>query len=563
MQTALLRRERDCILGFAKDYLRFIRHHKLFCAGIGLTLVLAYGFYATHYTVHIDQLFQEYYNGNLLFSVGRWTTPVIHFLTNWMNFAPFWHTAVMAILLFLSAIAWTDLFSRASGGKISDTALFVFCCVFVSYPAIKAQLTYPILNIILSYVLVPISIRFLTEAVVQRSGRIKRILAALLFLIPAIDMYESFAAVFIVGVFATMLLLYLLHDGGTKKPSFYFRFALLAISLLFAAILADFAISKLLNLLICGTTEFWYVANTKIFWLSDNPARITVRLMLSLFVYFVIGSISVPFLATFTASALIGFAAILSVAIKRRSAVPVLLYLGMLTSVFALSIVVGRLSPIRELQTLPLFFAFSCMFLLQFCQGKRVLYCLASFLLFVLVFNQTKELNNYAVENYERYNYETALLEDVGNDLLQYDIQNKPTFFYTDDFHLPESLCHPREEEHPATRAYRNLMISILDRILPDVFFRKVNGYGYGTDYSTAGVAKSLDAQFMGYESFIQWAGNNHLERFMARLGYPLLTGSEQMKTDCKRLLSDNDPTCRYRIIETEEAVLVYFMNIE
>ena len=543
----------------------FLAQKKRFVLCTALTLLLSYGFYAAHYTVHIDQLVPAYYDGTLLVNAGRWSAALIHLFTGWMDFAPFWHTAVMCICLLFASVLWALLFSEASGGKLSEPVLTVFGAVFVSYPVLMAQLTFPVLNIALSYALVPLALRSALSGFTQKQHRGRRYAAAFGLLIFAVDMYESFAGVYLVGLFGVCLLLCAYHGDSFKCPKDHVRFVLHAGAILLFAVAADLAASKLINLAVCGTTEYWYGTNEYILWFRSDPATNLKRLICSLIATYAIGSFSMPFVFYFVFCAVAGTAFAFALAVKRRSALPFLLYAGLFGSSMALVLLVGASLRSTQMQTLPVFVAFVTMLLFAYVwKGRsRALKAAVACILIVIVFSQTKTVNNYAVENYERYTYEASLLQDVGKELLQYDTSRKPVAFYAADHRLPESLRRTRNSTHPLVKLGQDLMFPVFDRVLPEGYFERMRRYAYPDAQNAADIAREEASSFPIYTSFLSWADfEDNFGKMMARLGYSYPPCSAEQKEKIKDLLTENDPTCRYKIIETDDMILVQFMTV-
>ena len=545
-----------------KKCFSFPLQNKRYSICLILTLVLSYGFYACHYTVHIDQLVPEYYTGTYLINAGRWSAPIIHFFTNWMSFSPFWHTVVMGLFLFLAAIAWSVLFFTVSNGKLSETTLLVFSSLFVSYPVITAQLTYPILNIALCYVLVPFSLYFFVTAFFEQQRRMRHFILSLIVLIPAVDMYESFACVYLFGLFAILMLMYFYNDNVFKRKRNAIVFFMVAVSFLAAAIIIDFLLSKMLNYLLCGEFQFGYGPNTKIYWFSDHPLRIAKRLLMMMITQLLIGSLSLPFVFSFLVFGVIGLAVMIAAGIKKRSFFPVICYFGMCFSIVALSFLVGRMTPFRQMQALSVFVPFILMLIYRLIERKRIIKIVLSCILTIIVIGQTIDINHYAVDNYERHSYETALLQNVCMDLTEYDIQNKPVVFYADDYRLPKSLQRPRNGSHPVFNLYGTLMAPVFDRVLPKNYFKKIGGYGYPD--TSEKIAEKVASDFPAYQSFIAWMSEYYsFYGYLSRLGYSFKVCSPEQKADATANASLNDPTCRYRIIESDDYILVQIMTID
>lgn len=548
-----------------KECYCFLKEKKLFVLCTLITLVLSYGFYATHYTVHWDQLIPEYYDGLLLVNAGRWSAALIHFFTGWMDFAPFWHTAVMCLFLLFSAIVWAILFSEASGKKLSEPVLMAFSTVFVSYPVLQAQLTFPVLNIALSYALVPLAIRFVLHGFLEKTNRIKRYLSAVILLVFAVDMYESFAGVFLVGFFAVLLLLFQMNDSFSKQWKQYCCSLLHAIGLLLMAIIIDLVLSKLINLALCGTTEYWYGTNEFIAWFSSSFFTNVKRLLCSVFATYVIGSLSLPFLFFFLFCAAAGTVFFTITAVIKRTVVPVLLFMGLCLSAMALVLIAGYSIKFTQMQTLPVFVAFVSMTLFHqlFAGSKKHLKIIVSCIFIIIVFSQTKTINNYAVENYERFSYESSVLEDVGKDLLKYDTSKKPVAMYAENYELPDCLRHSRNHLHPLVKFWQDLFFPLFDRVLPNGYFERMRRYYYPNIQNTADLSAEIADSFTVYTSYISWAGyTDNYQKIMSRLGYSINTCTDQQMEGISNLLVENDPTCRYKIIETDDLILVQFMTV-
>lgn len=385
-----------------RDVFKFAKVQKSIIVFTALTIVLSYGFYATHYSIHIDQLVTEYYNGTALIGAGRWATPVIHWLTNWMNFAPFWHTMIMGVLLLAGAVCWSFLFKKASNDHLSDFSLIAFSVIFVSYPVIEAQITYPILNIVLSYSLVAVSLILQSDSFLS----IKKLLVSLALLVISVDMYESFAAVYLVGLFSVIIIKFLYDEGFSKKFKDIFLFALKPIIILILAIAVDFLISKLICFICCGTTEFWYANNTRILWFDVGLIDNAIWLIRLLFAkYFILG-FSFPCLFLNFILELCGLIFSIYYVITKKTLVPAMLFIGLSVSVVSLSLIVGYITELTQDQTLAIFAAFMIMIIADKCFVKRRIQTVFSVVLVLLTVNQAKTINNYSVDNYERSEYE-------------------------------------------------------------------------------------------------------------------------------------------------------------
>ena len=533
------------------------------------TLILSYGFFATHYSYHIDQLVPEYYSGTALISAGRWIAPLIHLLTNWMNFAPFWHTAIMAALLFFAATAWIILFKEVSVDRLSSASLLAFGVFFVSFPVLAAQLTYPVLNIALAYWLIPVALWILIgkydEGVIW-----KRCLVSLLFLVPAIDMYESFAAVFLVGLFAVLILRYFYDESFPGKLKDVLLFTIKAVIILLVAIIVDLLISKLVCFVCCGTTKFWYSNNMRILW-SENKFGFldnAIWLLRTLFAKYIIGAVSTPFLLLYFVVSIFGCIVSVGYSLKRKTIIPFFLFAGLFVASLSLSIVVGYALAFTQEQALPIYVAFIVMLIVAVLPKNKSVQMIVAVVLAIIVLNQTQNVNNYAVVNYERYSYESELLEDVGEDLLKHEINNKPVVFKAENYQLPQVFANSQSTQNPIEKRFQNICFHFLDVVLPKQYYSKMDDWYSDKIGNAESIGRVIAKSQTAYCSFISWACptvdskapyHPSIYEAMRRLGYNLILCSNEDIQQAEKILVENNDSKRYVIIETDAIIIVQF----
>lgn len=528
-----------------------------------VVLFLSYGFYATHYTIHIDQLVTEYYNGNVMIGAGRWSAPIIHIFTNWMNFAPYWHTLLMAILLFASAMVFGQVFMKASEDKLPDYAVLIFSVIYISYPIINAQLTFPILNIALAYLLSSIALWIITS---NEKLKIKNVIITLILLIVSVDLYESFAMVFLVGFFGVMLIKNIFVQEKILFKEF-FKTALKGVLFLLSAIVIDLIISKIICLICCGTTHFWYNSNTEILW-SYGVLDAAIWLVRTLFAFYIIGAHSCFYIFLFDVTVILGTIVFIVLSIKRKSIFPILIFICVAVSSLALAIVTGMAPAYSQSQALPAFVAMIIMLLFCMLPNKKYLKSIFAVLLVIITLNQTKLINNYAVNNYERYEYETNLLRDVGKELTyHHSVTTKPVAFVVDSNILPSSLKETRNAIHPIVKKYQNAFEKVFDSVIPNVYFQKMGGW-FGADIeSTKGLADYLSKTPRAYYSFIE--RTNFKDNIvgdvygaMNRLGYHLIDCSEDEYNIAKEMEIENIDNSLFCIKETVSLIIVRFFDV-
>ncbi len=124
----------------------------------------------------------------------------------------------------------------------------------------------------------------------------------------------------------------------------------------------------------------------------------------------------------------IGLIMTIVLAINQRSGLVLLLFLGLFLSVFALSLIKGEATPYRTCSTFGLFVGFILMVLFFMLKGKgiRMIY---GVLMLILVVNQSRALNNWFVNDYQRYEYDKEVLLNVAEEIETNFDASKPVVF--------------------------------------------------------------------------------------------------------------------------------------
>lgn len=555
----------------------FIKKHPAYAIISVFVIVLAYGFYATKYTFNFDQLVPEYYDGIVLITAGRWSAPLIHFFTNWMRFSPFWHTVMMMALFWLSGLCWINLFKKASNEKIKDTSLLTFWCLFPIYPMIVEQLTFPILNIALAYVLTPISLWILYPILFENRFKIKNLFVSLIFMIVCIDMYESFAPVFLTGLCAILVLRCIFTSDQSTESSFksiFFVF-LKAVSFLAVAILFDLLISKIVCYICSGSFEFWYNSNTSTKWLEyGNLIDALVWFLRDVFAHYVIvgaGDFSILFFDVMLLSSVIT-AIIFSV--KKKSIIPLIVFMCLCLASVSLCFIKGSAPLYRCEQSLPLFVAFVFMLLFQFAANKKALSTLLSIIAIILVLNETQQINNYAVRNYEIFEYGYSRLREIGNELEKYDTSKKPVVFTHNKNACiyPKAFCTPKKTENPLYSAFSKTACNFWDNILSEKFYKNMNDvvWSYAgieiTDCETLIVTKKSKATI--YTPFLTGLSYNDYRladgyKALEQMGYEYIPCTKDEYKEAQTYLVPDDKSVKFEITETDKMIIVQLMSVE
>ena len=463
-----------------------------------VSLVLAFGFYATHYTYHIDMLVDDYYNDTVLIAAGRFSAPIISFLTNWMQFAPFWHTAMLCIILFFAGLIFAVLFKRVFS-EIPSFATFSFWIVFATYPIISYQLTYPILSVVLPYALIGIAVWLMLPIFKGEKMSLSSMLLSVFLITVSVDMYESHAAVFLTTV-SGVVFLHFMSEHRHRKLKFneIFLIFLKAVLILAVAVILDFVISKIVCFISTGSFEFWYGKNTAVAWTEGSILK-TVKWIVREYIgkYFIAGVSNLSILLYDIAIVGGGVLSVILFA-RKRSVWYIVLYVACVLASISLGVVIGSGPTYRMAQPVQLFVPFFVMLFVFFLPAKKQVFkMLVACVLGIIVINQTLSINRYSVVNYQRFQYENNILENIAEDLREYPIEKKAVLFISNEkFDFPHFESTPLSLENPIAEKIADIMYAVYDKVIPGTTFKRINErYGDKAGYSLL-CSKNIDRFF-------------------------------------------------------------------
>ena len=382
--------------------LEFINKEKLFLFLITITCAASYGFTITNFSIGIDDTSVErYIHGGELLSQGRFGAVILDKIFGVMTVLPFWTDFLAVLILVFAAIIWSILFKSVAKDKIKSGALIIFATIFVSYPLINEIFIYmpASLSICAGYLLTGIALILSYEFVLSKKISLGVISTLLMCFV--VSIYESFAAVYICGFFAILIIKYIFQDEereGLKKYFLYiFKFCLI----LLIAILLNLIISNIL-IKVIGLTRSDN-GEKSILWLNKGSIQDVIgNLIEGLKNNF--GYMStwyrpiLVFLVTCIFTVVLAFV----LAIRFKSITPAILMLGLGISNILLSLVQGAASPYRTCQSFAIFIGVVWMLLAVLIDGrykKVILYALV----FILVLYQTRDLSQWFYNDYKRF----------------------------------------------------------------------------------------------------------------------------------------------------------------
>lgn len=387
-----------------------------------ITSLLSFGFVLTHSSVNIDTLaYDRYFNGNALLAQSRFTAPLLDKIFNIMQFNPFFVDCLAVLFLILSSILFCSLFKIISNNKINPIAYTIFSCILISYPLLPEIFTYTpaSLNICLSYCLIAFSLILSYENIKYKKKYLW--IPASIITCLTISLYESFASVYLLGIFMILILEFFYNIKSKKTFSEFFLFF---VKLLFPLVLGFFLeliISiSLIKLLKIATPQY---ANKTITYQTLGIFNGLKSLLKTVSIKYFIASVCYLPITFFALCSIISILYGIISSVKYKKITIFLLFLGLFLSAISLSLIQGTASPYRTCQTFALFVGFIFMILSNNILNIKFSLLLKKCLiviLFILIFYQCKDIHHWFYINYLRYEE-----EKTSASLICYEIAKK------------------------------------------------------------------------------------------------------------------------------------------
>lgn len=511
---------KSTLLQIKDDFFYFIKTHKPVVVLSILTLVLCYGFTLTNYSIGTDETaFDVYFDHTELLAQGRFSGPLLQKLLGIYEFAPFWLDAVALICLFIGIILWCLVFSTTCDDCLHQASYVAFATIFISYPLINEIfiLMTMSLSICLTYALTALALLIMQKF--SEAPRFGPIAVTSIILCFAVSFYESFASVYLCGIFCILILENLFSDLPKNFKRTLKRFVFFLLPILIGVIL-EFIVSNLLIFLL-GLQHSSY-SETQIFWFTGSIPQ-TIRLIIASILedYFLIGASYLP-IFIFAVFTMICIVLGIVLWVKKRSSLLFILFAGLSLSTFSLSLIQGRAAAYRTCQAFAVFIAFLVMLSIQLLSKRKIIHAVALCLVFVLVLEQSKDLSQWFYMDYLRYQEDKSLVLSVGNTLEQNFDLSKPVVFVGDpkisDYILDYRSIKDNSPIKQAAKWGANL--------LPLAYSRKLMT-----------IIDSRGNQINGHWLCVAWGvntlgTNTELIKFMALNGFDLKQGSVAQYND-------------------------------
>lgn len=184
-----------------QDIKKFVTTNKTHLAICAFFLIIAYGYFVTHWAISIDSEKTTFFSSTDILKgwtkEGRFLNGPLVFLSN-NKIIPFWNDFFSVALLFLSSIILSTGLSRIKENK---DGLLIFSLAYIIAPIYSFYLRFTTYNVLIGIglILSSLTIYYLITLLNQEKFNKKIFLISTLFLFFAINIYQMFAVYYITG----------------------------------------------------------------------------------------------------------------------------------------------------------------------------------------------------------------------------------------------------------------------------------------------------------------------------------------------------------------------------
>ncbi len=426
---------REYLLNFIK-----LVKSKKFTIPLITIAVLSYAYRIANQTVSRDDTALDfYYNQGGILAQGRFSQLILPKILGITNLSSPTVNIIAVILMILSCYLFASLFMKVSKNSLSKISLVIFATFFISYPLITEIFVFDgdILNVSFSYMIMPIILMIARHFVEFR--KLKPLLLAGVLLAFVLPLYESFASVYIFGVLAILILEFLFDLEGEKGlKSNMFKLFKYTFPLIIGIIL-----DVIINLVIRFTMTLPNNhADNTILWLK-GPGQALITLIRGLFYQFALNTLVFLPIAMVAIAVILALILLVRYTIKYKNPTIFILMTLLIINIHSLSIIAGKIAKLRTYNVLALFVAFIFMLTYQevfrYQDKRKILFTATSIFLFILLFAQVNNINEWFYLEKARHDEEVAVAREIGFTLEgQYDT-TKPVVFIG-HYRLSDSL---------------------------------------------------------------------------------------------------------------------------
>lgn len=525
--------------------LKLFFRQKSYVITVCLTAVLGYGYLWMHPAINVDDTaMTRYFYDGLAPRVGRWSLFLINKIFKIAQFNPFITDFLGVVFMVLGGTVFCILIHKTAKEKIHLWVYPLFTCLMISYPMICEVYTYYLHNGVgLAYMLTMVAL----YVTVTEKGWKPLVYSGILLSV-AISCYESFAAVYLLGMF---LIIMVEMTMTNRKYSFmeYVKTILLQVIPLIIGMILRTVISRIL-LWILGLDPAMRSVGNSIKWILSGEATTILTTMIKTFArYYVLAGVANLAILLFLIAMILLIIYVMVDTIRTRKKMILLNGLCIMVTPWLISFMEGSVAIYRSMQVLPIMVAFAWSLLLNdlFSSRQKKWKGLGLLIALIVLYNQIFDMNHWFYVDYLCYQEDVRQCQSIALDIEKEATIDKPVVF----------IGKAGEPGTVAKYAYVE-EDSLAYRILSYVDSR------FGAEQEDGEKKRYSIVQNMVWYPMFDWAEDafdepgTELIEFFQMNGYSLKKPSSDMKEEAEIIAEEMSVWPRAgSILETEEYVIV------
>lgn len=401
-----------------KSNIKELLSNKLYVFFIILVAILSYGFTITNFSVGIDDLcFDRYVTGNFILPAGRWGTTLLYSILQIFRFTPFWLEIIVTILTVIMGIIFTAFIKKESSNKLKNIHYIIATSILISYPLLHQSFIYQSTNlsVIISNLALMIVAIIIYEEFFKRDGTVICLFALAIILPFFISMYESCVQTYICMTAIIVFIQVYNKDKNILKK--LIKYIFISIIILVLALIINFLISNAVKAILSskGLLEKDY-SSKAIPWLNFKENNVLERLRINIGLKTFDDFNNLEYIRNFYLLALLSLVITVIETIKQRK--PMLL-VSIIVIIFSNFLI--NLLQIRILYRIDtswcIAIAFFAIYILMYVNSKKINNIL-SILFCIIIFFQTKSINQLFYNDYIRYQKEANYAYSLANKII-------------------------------------------------------------------------------------------------------------------------------------------------
>lgn len=399
----------------SNGFIRYIKNNKLAILTVWFFILLAYGIRLFYYSISIDTeiIIGNYSNQVDSYIVnGRFGLIFTKLIFGIAKFNPYVAVFLMVCTIFVFSMTWSYIFQYFSGEKEKRSiSCVIFPILFLTSPLFAEQFVFILqgFEVAFAILLCSLSVFLISKWVIDPSNKVSLIIG-LIFMIWSFATYQSIIFLYISGVLACYILIYISNKKGLLSlRNNFFRTAVLKYIITF---IVAFALYFLINLAVVsfyGTTNY---LDNQILWGKMGFMQ-CLRNILAYMYHTILGSSFFYSKAYIVIALIILVYAFIIVFSKNKNKLLFLLaVISFLASPYFLSIYLGSNVLERAQFSFQFVIAFGLYFIVTILENRKIKY-IGLLLSLILAFGQGYTESRLYYTDYMEYQSEVALANKI------------------------------------------------------------------------------------------------------------------------------------------------------